>query len=81
VQIDHTAADFPYIQLAGILRGRINTGKYRPGVKLPTLVELTGETGLATDTVRRALAMLEAEGLVRIVRGRGTFARLGRLCT
>jgi len=55
VQIDHGAADFPYIQLAGILRGRINTGKYAPGARLPTITELIGETGLAPDTVRRAV--------------------------
>jgi DNA-binding transcriptional MocR family regulator len=77
VQIDHTAADFPYIQLAGILRGRINTGKYAPGARLPTITAMVGETGLAPDTVRRAVRELAAEGLVRTVRGRGTFVRLG----
>jgi DNA-binding GntR family transcriptional regulator len=75
VQIDHGAADFPYAQLAAILRGRINLGEYRPGCKLPTVVALMAESGLAQDTVRRAVGVLEGEGLVRIVPGRGTYVR------
>jgi len=42
-------------------------------VRLPSLTELTGQTGLAVGTVRRAIGLLALEDLVRTVPGRGTF--------
>ena len=77
VIIDHGAADFPFQQLAAIIRERIKSGEYAPGSKLPTIVEITGETGLTPMTIRRAMALLSDEGLVRIVPGRGTFVMEG----
>jgi len=37
VRIDHGSAEFPYLQLARILRGRIRSGEFPPGSKLPTI--------------------------------------------
>jgi GntR family transcriptional regulator len=73
VDIDHSAAEFPYLQLAAILRARIRDGTYPPGRKIPAIIELEDESGLSTMTVRRAVAVLADEGLVRTVPGRGTF--------
>jgi len=73
VQIDHDAAEFPFEQLAAIIRGRIASGEYAAGQKLPTINDIVGETGLAPTTIRRAFAVLAKEGLVRIVPGRGTY--------
>lgn len=73
VSIDHGAADFPFEQLAGILRERIRAGTYPPGAKLPTIIALTGEFELSPMTVRRAMKVLSDEGLVRVVPGRGTY--------
>lgn len=73
VQIDHGGADFPYLQLAERLRERIRSGEFGPGAKLPTIAEIVSETGLSPMTIRRAVAVLAEEGLVRVVPGRGTF--------
>jgi GntR family transcriptional regulator len=73
VTIDHGAAEFPYQQLAAILRGRIADGTYPAGRRLPPLIALEEEFGLSSMTVRRAVAVLADEGLVRTVPGRGTF--------
>jgi GntR family transcriptional regulator len=73
VTIDHGAAEFPYEQLAGILRERIRTGAYPRGRKIPPLLALEREFGLSSMTVRRAVHTLADEGLLRIVPGRGTF--------
>lgn len=73
VQIDHDAAEFPFSQLAGIIRGRIASGEYPRGSKLPTINEIVSLTGLAPTTIRRAYAVLAEEKLVQIVPGRGTF--------
>lgn len=73
VEIDHEGREFPYRQLAAILRARIKDGTYRPGKPIPSLTHLTGEYGLALTTVRRAIDILEEEGLVERIAGRGTF--------
>ena len=73
VQIDHGAADWPYEQLAAHLRDAIASGRYPPGSKLPSIIDLIEETGLSPMTIRRAFRVLAEEGPVRIVPGRGTF--------
>ena len=71
VGIDRAGPDYIYQQLADDLRKKIRAGKLTG--KLPPLPELEDEYGVASMTVRRALRILEAEGLVRIVPGRGSF--------
>jgi len=75
VQIDHDAAEFPFVQLAAILRARIEDGTYQPGRRIPPMTELEAESGLSPMTVRRAIKLLIDEGLVKTVPGRGTFVR------
>ncbi len=62
-----------YEELARTLHGRIRSGLYPLGAKLPSEAELMSETGFSRSTVRRALAMLVDDGLVRKERGRGAF--------
>jgi GntR family transcriptional regulator len=71
VQIDATSPEHPYLQLAGLLRADIKSGKITS--QLPSITMLTEETGLAVGTVRRAINILVKEGLVETVPGRGTF--------
>jgi len=46
---------------------------YPPGGRLPSEQDLSQELGVARDTIRLALGLLRAEGLLRTYRGRGTF--------
>ena len=62
-----------YQQLAGAIRDAIAAGTYGPREAIPSLTQLTGQTGLAKGTVQRAIQVLEDEGLVYTVSGRGTF--------
>lgn len=71
--IDLRSAEPSYQQLARQLRDRIRAGQYPPGGALPSIAYLVGETGLAVNTVRRALALLADEGYAVIVPGRGTY--------
>jgi DNA-binding GntR family transcriptional regulator len=73
VDIDHGGAEFPYRQLAQVLRERITAGEYPAGSRLPSIIALQGESGLSAKTVQRALAVLGREGLVVTVPNRGTF--------
>ena len=71
MQIDETSPEHPYLQLAGLLRADIESGKITS--QLPSITQLTEETRLAVGTVRRAINILVKEGLVETVPGRGTF--------
>jgi DNA-binding GntR family transcriptional regulator len=71
VQIDQTSPEHPYLQLAGLLRVEIESGKITS--QLPSITQLTEETGLAVGTVRRAINILVKEGRIETVPGRGTF--------
>jgi GntR family transcriptional regulator len=71
VRIDETSPEHPYLQLAGLLRADIESGKITS--QLPSITMITEETGLAVGTVRRAVNILVKEGLVETVPGRGTF--------
>lgn len=73
MEIDHGAPEFPYLQLAAILRERIASGELAPRSKIPPIITLVAETGLSTMTVRRAIRVLAGEGLVRAIPGRGTY--------
>jgi GntR family transcriptional regulator len=71
MKIDPASPEHPYVQLAGLLRERIASGQITS--LMPSIMELTEETGLAVNTVRRAIKILADEGLVQTIPGRGTF--------
>jgi GntR family transcriptional regulator len=62
-----------YHQLELQLRAAIESGKYRPGDRLPTEGELQQAYKVSRVTVRTALKRLEEDGLISTIRGSGTF--------
>lgn len=62
-----------YLQVASVLRSRIKNGRWTIGEKIATLEELENEFEVARVTVRQAIDLLQAEGLVRSYQGKGTF--------
>ncbi|OFW59579.1 MAG: hypothetical protein A2133_09995 [Actinobacteria bacterium RBG_16_64_13] len=64
-----------YLRIATTLADRVTSGTYAAGSRLPSGSQLCQEFEVSPMTVRRALSMLESQGLVTGVRGRGTFAR------
>jgi GntR family transcriptional repressor for pyruvate dehydrogenase complex len=56
--------------LAGRLREMIMTGQFAPGDLLPTERDLVAESRLSRTSVREALRVLEAEGLITTRAGR-----------
>ena len=66
-----------YGWLAAGLRARITQGEWVPGTALPAEAALAKEHGVALGTLRQALALLVAEGLLERQHGRGTFVRAG----
>ncbi len=66
-----------YLDIAAELRERILRGDYPPASHLPPLRDLAVELGANRDTIGRAVAVLESEGLVWAVPKRGTVVRYG----
>ena len=62
-----------YSQLTQRLTEAIVSGIYAPGEKLPSVRELAVEAGVNPNTVQRALAELERDGLVFSQRTTGRF--------
>lgn len=58
-------------QLAQQLARRIIAGVYPPGSRLPSVREMAAEAGVNPNTMQRALAQLEQEGLARADRTAG----------
>jgi GntR family transcriptional regulator len=69
--IDREVPEPPYMQLAAILRARIESGEIT--ARLPGERALQQEFGLAPITIRKAVRLLRDEGLVRTVSGMGTY--------
>jgi GntR family transcriptional regulator len=69
-----------YSLLAQSLRERILSGEWKSGARLSTERDLCRQFGVSRITVRRALQIMEEEGLVIRRQGSGTFvnARAGR---
>ena len=64
-----------YERLADELRQGIVSGRYKPGDRLPSTLELMERTGVANLTVRGAYRVLVEEGLVESVSKRGFYVR------
>ena len=64
-----------YIQLASLFRRRIQSNQWTVGQQIPTVEELGAECGVARATIRQALGLLEAEGLIERYRAKGTFVK------
>ena len=67
------AAQPLYAQVQDILRGRIQSGYWKPGEGLPNEFLLAEELGVSQGTARKALDALAIEHLVERRQGRGTF--------
>jgi GntR family transcriptional regulator len=62
-----------WVQVADVLKARIMDGTYAAGTRVPSVVQLTGEFGIASATAQKALRALRDEGFTRTVVGMGSF--------
>ncbi|WP_223167417.1 GntR family transcriptional regulator [Nonomuraea sp. SYSU D8015] len=62
-------------QVYEILLERIENGTYPPGSKIPGILQLQEEFGIATATSQKVLHQLRADGLTETHAGMGTFVR------
>lgn len=64
-----------YVQLADLLRERIESGELPPGASIGSETRLGQEHRIGRDAVRMAIALLRSEGLVSTRRPFGTRVR------
>ncbi|MFC8143786.1 GntR family transcriptional regulator [Streptomyces paradoxus] len=60
-------------QVAEVVRGRIADGTYPPRTRVPSVVQLTSEFGIANATAHKVLRALREEGLTYTEPGLGSF--------
>ena len=71
VTVDPDSATPLYVQVARILRGRIESGEITS--RLPSLRTITQEYGVSHITAEKAVQTLRDDGVVVTVVGKGTF--------
>jgi GntR family transcriptional regulator len=71
--VDPDSATPVYMQVANILRARIESGELQPDRPVPSESQLQQEFGVARGTARKAIGVLRKEGLVVTVMGRGSY--------
>lgn len=64
-------------QISDILRAQIDSGGWVKGVRVPTELELAAHFKVNRHTVRRAIAALTGDGVLKAEQGRGTFVSGG----
>jgi GntR family transcriptional regulator len=62
-----------YVSIAGEYARRIRSGEFPARIQLPSYAEIAGQYGVSDIVVRKAIELLQRQGLVRSVRRRGIF--------
>jgi len=62
-----------YLQVKDVLQKRIVDGEYKTGEVIPSESRLAEDFGTSVSTIRQALSILVAEGVLKKKQGRGTF--------
>lgn len=74
VHVIEFAPDRPrWRQVADVIRQRIADGTYPPGTRVPSVVEMLEEFGIATTTGQKVHRGLRSEGLIYTEPGMGSF--------
>ena len=64
-----------YLQLADQIRYAAASGRLRPGEPLPSLRPLAEELRINRNTIAKAYAELEAQGIIETLPGKGHFLK------
>jgi GntR family transcriptional regulator len=73
VQIDVESGVPIYMQLVDRIKQMVASGKLQSGQQLPTMRQLAADLRINYNTVGRAYAILDQEGVISTQQGRGTF--------
>ncbi|MEY9489053.1 GntR family transcriptional regulator [Streptomyces calvus] len=71
--VDLDGPDPLYEQIAAVLAARIADGTYPPRRRIPSEAAIVEEFSVSRPTARAAVQLLVERGLVRTVRGKGSY--------
>src|SRR6266404_7759273 len=74
-QVDFQAGKPVYLQLADQIRYAAASGKLRAGEPLPSLRPLAEELRINRNTIAKAYAELEGQGIIETIPGKGFFLK------
>ena len=72
-QVDFQSGKPVYLQLADQIRYAAASGRLRPGEPLPSLRPLSEELRINRNTIAKAYAELESQGIIETIPGKGYF--------
>jgi len=75
LQIDFKTGKPVYLQLVDQIRYAAASGALRPGEPLPSIRPLAEELRLNRNTIAKAYAELESQGIIETVPGKGCFLK------
>ena len=75
LQVDFQAGKPVYLQIADQIRYAAASGRIRPGEPLPSLRPLAEELRINRNTIAKAYAELEAQGIIETIQGKGHFLK------
>lgn len=75
LKIDSRSAEPIYLQIIRGIKASVAKGVLKAGDKLSSVRELSAELTVNHNTVAKAYQELERDGVIEVVRGRGTFIR------
>jgi GntR family transcriptional regulator len=73
LQVDLQAGKPVYLQLVDQIRAATASGRLRPGDPLPALRPLAEELRINRNTIAKAYAELEGQGIIETLHGKGFF--------
>jgi GntR family transcriptional regulator len=73
LQVDLQAGKPVYLQLVDQIRAAAASGRLRPGDPLPALRPLAEELRINRNTIAKAYAELEGQGIIETIHGKGFF--------
>ena len=73
VHLDHRDAQPIYSQIVASIRNQITAGVLQSGDKLPSVRELAGTLTINPNTIQRAYRLLEFNGWIVTIPGKGCF--------
>ena len=62
-----------YVTIYNILFKMITLGEFSKNDRLPSEPDLARDLGVSRTTLRQALTLLQEDGLIKIIRGKGNF--------